>query len=142
MTVTGTVGAAVMNLLVLLLILLGVPTVSPWAVAADVFLTKVMGNTPAGTLIGLIGTLALNIFSAFLILLVLRWSGYDFAIIKGVLTINAFSFVTMGLFMPPLRIAPQVQVGPVTNLVALTVLTITGGLIAGLLRRFHTIYVP
>lgn len=132
-TVAGLIGAAVMNLVMYALLFLGLDVTMPWAIAADVFLTAQLAGTPLGIAIGLVGTVALSIASAALLPLVLVWTGLDFAILKGILATNAFSFVTMGLFMPLLRISPQVQRQPLTNLVALGILTVTGAVMGSVI---------
>ncbi|MBS4020965.1 MAG: hypothetical protein KGZ79_00890 [Dethiobacter sp.] len=138
-TVAGLIGAAVMNVIVFLLLLFGVQTTPPWEIAADVFLAADLINTALGVVIGLVGTVALSITSAVIILLVLKLTGYDFAVLKGILATNAFSFATMGLFMPLLNIAPQVQSNALTNILALGVLTVIGGMMAFVLLRFRTV---
>jgi len=137
-TIAGIIGAAVMDLLMYLLLLFGVKTTSPWLVAADVFLAPGYINTASGVVIGLIGTVALSTAAAVAVYLILKITGYDYAVLKGILTVNAFGFITMGMFMPTLKIAPQVQSQPVTNFMALLVLTITGTAIAMALRIFNT----
>lgn len=137
-TIAGIAGSLVMNLIMYLIILLGIKTTSPWSIAANIFLTQSYVNTPAGIVIGLIGTVALNIASAIIILFVLNRTGYDYAILKGILSINALSFVTMGLFMPLLKISPHVRNQPLTNYLALGVLTITGIIIAVVLKKLGT----
>ncbi|MHB8986873.1 MAG: hypothetical protein ACYC38_13280, partial [Eubacteriales bacterium] len=62
--------------------------------------------------------------------------GYDFAVLKGIIATNAFGFVTMGLFMPLLRIAPQVQSNPVTNLLGFLNLTLMG-IITSLIAKHY-----
>ncbi|HWI54920.1 MAG TPA: hypothetical protein VNT57_04465, partial [Desulfobacteria bacterium] len=91
----------------------------------------------SGVILGLIGTLALNVAGALIVYVIFKITGYDYAIFKGILTLNAFSFVSMGLFMPLLKISPQVQSQPLTNFMALATLTVTGTVVAVVLRKFH-----
>lgn len=136
-TAAGFIGAVVMDVFMYLILLLGVKITSPWYVAADVFLTPKYINTISGVIIGLIGTLALSIAGAVIMYLIFKITGYDYAVLKGVLSVNAFTFVAMGLFMPLLKIAPQIQSQPVTNFLALLALTITGSVMAFVLKKFH-----
>lgn len=136
-TLAGLAGAVVMNLIMYLIVFLGVNTLQPWQIAADVFLTWEQVNTPLGMIIGLIGSLALSIASALLTVFVLEWTGYDFAILKGIITTNSFGFVTMGLFMPLLKITPQIQAEPVTNLLGFVNLTIMGTITSLITKHFN-----
>ena len=136
-TIAGIIGAAVMNVIMYLVLLLGVAVTAPWTIAADVFLAAQLVNTMAGLIIGLIGTVGLSIASAVVILLVLIWTGYDYAVPKGIIATNAFSFMTMGLFMPLLNVSPQVQRQPLTNIAAFVVLTIIGAVMGAALLKFH-----
>lgn len=138
-TLTGIIGALITNTVMYVMILLGLKTATPWQVAADIFLTPSYINTASGVIIGLIGTVSLGITSAFLILLVLRWTGYDYAVLKGIITVNALNFITMGLFMPILKIAPQVQKQPTTLYLALFSLTLAGAVMAFALKKFQRI---
>ncbi len=135
-TVAGFIGAVIMNLFVYLVVLLGVNITFPWQIAADIFLATQYITSILGTILGLIGTLALNIAGAILVYMIFKFTGYDYATLKGVLALNGFSFISMGLFMPLLRIAPQVQNQPLTNIMALVTLTITGAVMGLFLRRF------
>lgn len=136
-TVAGIVGAIIMDVSIYLIRLFGFQVTAPWHVAADVFLTSKYINTTSGVILGLIGTLALNIAGALAIYLLIKITGYDYAVLKGILAINAFSFITMGLFMPMLKIAPQVQIQPFTNFMALLILTLVGIAMAQVLKRFR-----
>ena len=136
-TFAGIIGAVVMDLIMYLVILLGVTTTAPWVIAAYVFLTPGHVYTVSGTIIGLIGTVALNVAAAALTLLLCKLTGFDYAVFKGIITINAFSFITMGLFMPLLNIAPQIRQQPVTNYLALLVLSIIGGIEAYILKKLN-----
>lgn len=135
-TLAGLAGAVTMNIIMYIIIYLGVNTLHPWQIAADVFLTWGQVNTELGMIIGLISTLALSIATALFTVFVLEWTGYDFAVLKGIITTNAFGFVTMGLFMPLLRIAPQVQSNPVTNLLGFLNLTLMG-IITSLIAKHY-----
>lgn len=136
-SVAGFVGALVMDLLMYLISFFEFNVTLPWQIAADVFLTANYINTLSGVILGLIGTVALNTAGALFCFLVFRITGYDYAILKGILTFNAFSFISMGLFMPLLKISPQIQSQPLTNFVALAVLIVTGAVVGVLLRTFH-----
>ena len=135
-TVIGLIGALIMNSVIYVLQILGINVLAPWILAANVFLLPELATTPLGVIIGLIGTVGLSIASAMIILLILNWTGYDYAILKGIVGTNAFSFLTMGLFMPLLNIAPEVRTQPLTNIIALAVLTITGAILGALFKRF------
>ncbi|MBS4030124.1 MAG: hypothetical protein KGZ63_01690 [Clostridiales bacterium] len=137
-TIVGSIGGILLNGIMLLLLQLGIPAPRPWAVAADSFLQAPLVNTVAGTVLGLLSTVALSIATAFLILLVLNYTGDDFAILKGIIVIDAFVFATMGLFMPLLNIYPKFQVMPLTNLVAFTVMTVVGAVMAAVLAWLRT----
>lgn len=138
-TVAGLVGAAVMNMIMFLLLIIGVRTTPPWEIAADVFLAADLINTTLGVVIGLVGTVALSIASAVIILLVFKLTGYDFAVLKGIIATNAFSFAMMGLFMPLLNIAPQIQKDALTNMLALSTLTVIGSVMALVLLKFRAV---
>jgi hypothetical protein len=135
-TVSGLIGALIINIIIYILQILEVNVLAPWLIAAKVFLIPDLATTTLGIIIGLIGTVGLSIASAIIILLILRWTGYDYAILKGIIGINAFSFITMGLFMPLLNIAPEVRSQPLTNIIALTVLALTGAVLGTLLKHF------
>jgi hypothetical protein len=135
-TVSGLIGSFVINITIYILQVLGVNVLSPWLIAANVFLVSDQVTTMLGIVIGLIGTIGLSVASAAIILAILRWTGYDYAILKGIIGINAFSFIMMGLFMPLLNIAPEVRSQPLTNIIALSVLTLTGAILGAILKRF------
>lgn len=136
-TIAGIIGAIIMDAVMYLLILLGVNTAAPWEVAADVFLTPGSINTASGVILGLIGTIALNVVAAALTLFLCKLTGFDHAVLKGIIAINAFGFITIGLFMPLLKIAPQVQQQPLTNYLALLILSIIGGIQAYILKKMN-----
>lgn len=124
-TVSGIIGAIMLNTFVYLLRLFGVKTSTPWDVAADVFLTPTQIPTMSGLFIGLVATMALGVGSAILITLILKAGGPENAWLKGMLAANAVGFGTMAL-MPPLGIAGHVQNEPITNIVALAGLSLFG----------------
>ena len=135
-TVAGLIGAAIMDFLNYLILFAGIPSIPSWYVAADVFLSLDQANSLLGTIIGLIGTLALGIATALLIVVLIKLTGNDYAILKGILTSNAVGFGAMGLFIPLLNITPQLQSQPHTNIIAMVLLTLTGGIIAYILSRY------
>ncbi|MHB9095872.1 MAG: hypothetical protein ACYC21_14495 [Eubacteriales bacterium] len=135
-TVTGIIGSIVIDLIMFLVLLSGVKVTPPWEIAANVFLTTKYLDTASGVILGLIGTIALGIASASLILLILKWTGYDYAVLKGILVTNAFGFLTMGLFMTLLKISPWIKSETVTNYLALIVLTIAGAVMSTILKIY------
>ncbi len=135
-TVTGIIGSIVIDLIMFLVLLSGVKVTPPWKIAANVFLTTEYLDTASGVILGLIGTIALGIASASLILLILKWTGYDYAVLKGILVTNAFGFLTMGLFMTLLKISPWIKSEIVTNYLALIVLTIAGAVMSTILKTY------
>ncbi|MCW3491599.1 hypothetical protein [Dethiobacter alkaliphilus] len=138
-TVFGIIGTVIINALIYALQVMGVNVLAPWLISANVFLEPELAQTTLGIIIGLVGTAGLGIASAAIILLLLHWTGKDYAILKGIVGINAFSFITMGLFMPLLNIAPQVRADPLTNIVALSVLSVAGAIIGALLQQYAEI---
>lgn len=139
-TIAGIIGSIVLNAFVYLLRLLGINTSTPWDVAANVFLAPAQIHTLPGLFIGLIATLALGIGSAILITLLIKVGGPENAWLKGILVSNALGFVTVAL-MPPLGIATHIKDEPVTDIVALTGLSLFGIVTSFLiikLNRFHT----
>lgn len=141
-TVSGVIGDIVMNTLMYLALLSGLPVSAPWEIAADVFLETNLVKSPLGLFLGLTGTIALSIATAILILIVFKLTGSDYSILKGIITANAVGFVTMGLFMPLLRISPHVQSQPLTNLFALLNLSITGAVMGYIIKKFSKSKVP
>ncbi|EEG76034.1 hypothetical protein [Dethiobacter alkaliphilus] len=138
-TVFGIIGTVIINALIYALQVMGVNVLAPWLISANVFLEPELAQTTLGIIIGLVGTGGLGIASAAIILLLLHWTGKDYAILKGIVGINAFSFITMGLFMPLLNIAPQVRADPLTNIVALSVLSVAGAIVGALLQQYAEI---
>ena len=136
-TFAGIIGALVMDVIMYLVILLGVNATAPWVVAAYVFLSPEHVYTVSGTIIGLIGTVALNVAAAALTLLLCRLTGFDYAVFKGIIAVNAFSFITIGLFMHLLNIAPQIRQQPISNYLALLVLSMIGGMDAYILKKLN-----
>jgi len=134
-TVAGIIGAIIMDVVMYLFILLGVNTTAPWVIAADVFLTPDSIYTAPGLILGVVGTVALNVAAAALTLFLCKLTGFDYAVLKGILSTNAFGFVTIGLFMPLLKIAPQVQQQPVTNYLALLILSVIGAIQGYILKK-------
>jgi len=128
----GLAGTLIVDGLTFAALLLGIPTSTPWNIAADVFLVSSIINSPLGLTLGLIGTFFLSTVSAALILLLMRITGSDHPVLKGIAATYVMGFVTLGFFMPLLRIAPWVQWEPVTYLVALFVFTVLGA-VQGLL---------
>jgi len=138
-TILGVAGSVVMNVIMYLALLFGLPVTSPWEIAADIFLTSNLINSPLGIFIGLTGTVALSIVTAVLILTVLNLTGVDYSTLKGIVTANALGFVTMGLFMPLLKISPHVQSEPLTNILALINLSIMGALMGYFIKRLSNL---
>ncbi|MFZ3101023.1 MAG: hypothetical protein WA131_11890 [Desulfitobacteriaceae bacterium] len=135
-TVAGIIGAVLMDFLVYALMILGIPIITPWNIAADVFLKWDVINSDLGLLLGVIGTIALGVTTAILIVLLIKLTGKDFAILKGIVTANAIGFGAMGLFMPLLNIAPQIQSQPLTNLLSVALLTISGATMSYILNKY------
>lgn len=106
-SVGSLIGAGIVNGSSLLFYLLGISPFTAWTVAAEIFLRKSLLYTPVGIIIGLIATVALSFGTAVLTLLIMRWTGKDWAWLKGIIAAHAFSFITVGLFMPLLGIAPS-----------------------------------
>lgn len=131
----GLAGAAAVDGLTLLERVLGVRTRTPWGVAADIFLEPAQAHTAAGTVLGLVATVALSTAVAMLIYGFLRVSGHDYALLKGSMAALAVGFVTMGFFAPLLGIAPQIRGDLVSNYTALVNLTVLGAWQGWLIRR-------
>lgn len=136
-TLAGIIGAAVMTIVMYIISFFGLEIPHPWQVGADVFLTRELVDSPLGVIIGLMSILALSIASAFLIVLILKQTGYDYAILKGIIAANAFGFITIGLFMPLLHISPQLQRQPLTNLIALINLSLIGAIMALIIKQYR-----
>ncbi|MCM1565226.1 MAG: hypothetical protein NC238_04535 [Dehalobacter sp.] len=135
-TVAGIIGTIIMGFLSYILIASGIPLTSPWNIAADVFLSWSQVNSPIGIFLGIVGTMALGIGTTILLVIVIKMTGKDFAILKGVIAANAVGFASMGFFMPLLNIAPQIQSQPLTNLFALIILTIFGMITSFILKKY------
>lgn len=136
-TIAGIIGSIIMDFLVYILIALGIPMTSPWNISADVFLNWSLVNTPIGIFLGIVGTMALGIGTTILLVIVMKMTGKDFAVLKGIIVANAVGFASMGLFMPLLNIAPQIQSQPLTNLFALIILTIFGVTTSFILNKYE-----
>lgn len=134
-TILGVIGSILINTIMYLALLSGLSVTPPWEIAADVFLESNLVNSPLGLLIGLTGTIALSITTAILILIVFNLTGSDYSILKGIVTANALGFVTMGLFMPLLKISPNVQSQPLTNIFALLNLSIIGAVMSYIIKK-------
>ncbi|XCH79157.1 MAG: hypothetical protein WHF31_00305 [Candidatus Dehalobacter alkaniphilus] len=137
-TIAGIIGAIIMDFLSYILIALGIPMTSPWNIAADVFLSWSLINSPIGIFLGIVGTMALGIGTTILLVIVMKMTGKDFAVLKGIIVANTVGFASMGLFMPLLNIAPQIQSQPLTNLFALIILTIFGVIVSFILKKYGT----
>ncbi len=135
-TIAGIIGTIIMDFLSYILIVLGIPMTSPWNIAADVFLSWSQVNSPSGIFLGIVGTTALGLSTAILLVIVMKMTGKDFAVLKGILVANTVGFASMGLFMPLLNIAPQIQSQPLTNLFALIILTIFGVVVSIILKEY------
>lgn len=135
-TISGIIGTVIMDFLAYIVIALGIPITSPWNIAADVFLSWSQVNSPIGMILGIIGTIALGIATAILLVIVLKLTGTDLAILKGVIIASAVGFASMGLFMPLLNIAPQIQFQPLTNLFALLILIVFGVVVSYILKKY------
>lgn len=135
-TIAGVVGAVVVDGLTALARAAGLPIAAPWRIAADVFLTSDLIVTPLGTILGIIGTLALSTATAITILLVLGRTGCDLAWLKGLVCANGFGFLSLGAIMPALDIYPAIQHQALTNLAALVGLSLLGMVQALFLARW------
>lgn len=133
--IAGLTGAAVVDGLTLAERALGVRTRTPWGVAADIFLEPALARTAAGTVLGLVITVALSTAVAMIIYGLLRVTGADYAALKGVMAANAMGFVTLGLLAPILGIAPQIRADLVSNYTALVNLAVLGLWQGWLIRR-------
>ncbi|NLG83833.1 MAG: hypothetical protein GX493_04325 [Firmicutes bacterium] len=134
-TLTGFIGAVVVDGLTFLQRAAGLPTQTPWGVGARVFLRPELARSPGGIVFGLRVSLAMSIAGAFFLALFLRGFGYDHAVLKGVLVLNALGFITLGLFGPLVGIAPLLRGDLVTNFVAVVNLSVLGAVQGGLVRR-------
>lgn len=135
--IAGIIGTAIMDLLAYIIIKIGIPMISPWNIAADVFVIWDLVDSQIGIILGLIGTLALGVGTSILLVFVMKITGKEFAFLKGIVLTNAVGFASMGLFMPLLNIAPQIQLQPLTNLLALIILIVFGITVAYILKRFE-----
>ncbi len=133
----GLAGAAVVNGVTLAERAAGLNTQTPWGVAADIFLVPAKAHTPAGTMLGLIASIVLSAGVAFLIHLFLKWSGMDYAPLKGLITALAIGFITMGFAAPLLKIAPGIRSDLVSNFAAFLNLSLLGLAEGYLVRRLN-----
>jgi hypothetical protein len=101
------IGASVVDGFSLIFHLLGVSPSTAWEIGSEIFLRKNLVHSPSGIILGLVATVALSFGTATLALLILRWTGRDWAWLKGIIAAHAFSFIMVGLFMPLLGIAPS-----------------------------------
>lgn len=133
----GFIGAIVVDGLTYLFLILGVKTSTPWEIAASVFLNPPLIYTLMGTMIGVIGTIALSTATSLLIAWLLSTTGNKHAWLKGLICANALGFINMGLFMRLLNIWPQIRNEPATNFVALFNLSVMGIIVALLLKKWN-----
>lgn len=135
-TFTGVIGGVIVDALTYLYVLIGIPTSTPWQIAADVFLDPPYLHTPSGIALGIIMTLALGIGTAFVVVLALKTTGREYAVLKGVLISNALSFINLGFTLPLLNIWPQIHREPITFYVAMVNLTILGVVLGYLIKKW------
>lgn len=125
-TVAGLAGGVVVNGLTYVQRMSGIRTMTPWGVAAKVFLRPDLAATAAGTILGLIVSMGMSVAAAFLVYLFLRLAGRDYALLKGVLIAESLGFGTLGLFPSLLGIAGELRSSPTTYFVALVNLAALG----------------
>lgn len=135
----GLIGAIVVDGLTYLFLILGIKTSTPWEIAASVFLNTPLIYTLMGTIIGVIGTIALSTATSLLLAWLLSATGDKHAWLKGLITANALGFINLGLFMPLLNIWPQIRNEPATNFVALFILSVMGIILSLLLKKWNKV---
>ncbi len=137
-TFAGAVATLVLNLLTFLARLVGIRTSTPWDVAALLFLNERYLGTGAGFIIGFFGSMALGIATGVVTSVLVKFTGSDYAMLKGVLAAEALGFAGISLFAPILGIAGFLKFEPASNffaLVGLFVFGLTAGYIIKKLQR-------
>lgn len=135
-TFAGTIGIAILDLSTFISRMAGIRTSTPWDVATLVFLNPRYLGTVSGYIVGLSGSLAMGIAIGIITALVIRISGHDYALLKGVLVAEAIGFVTLGFFAPLLGIAAFLKNEPATNIFALVNLFIFGLVVGFVIKRY------
>ncbi|GAW91348.1 hypothetical protein [Calderihabitans maritimus] len=141
-SLAGIIGTLAMDLLSVVATLLKIPHSTAIGVAADIFLVRQLLGTPAAWLIGIAGHLVIGMVGGIFTAYLLRYTGRDYAIFKGILLAWIIGMGTVGFVMPLLKISPQIQREAFTNLFAVVSLAVYGGITAYLIARFGKIFIP
>ena len=114
-TIAGLIGTIVFLTVNYLFKLLGYQFTSTWEATAGIFLSENLVHTTLGNTIGLLGEYAIGASVGIIIAYILKFTGYDYYILKG-LGIGAFYWIaTVGFVGKIINLTPQFADESVTN---------------------------
>lgn len=116
--------------------LLGFNYTPAWHAGANIYLNPDLIQTPAGILIGLTNSLFLGGSLGVLIAIVIRISGKDYYLIKGVGTALMWRMGTFGILAPVAQLTPHMKGEIGTQLLALLNFIIIGSVTSIIVAKY------
>lgn len=138
-SIAGIIATIVFILVNYIFKLLGYQFTSTWEATADIFLSNNLVHTPLGNIIGILGQYVIGASGGIIIAYILKFTGYDYYIIKG-LGIGAVYWVLgVGIIGNIINLTPQFADEPVTNFLIILDLVIYGIISSLIITKYGNI---
>ena len=135
-SIAGIVPTFIMTVYKGLLKLLGFNFISTWETAASILLNEKLINTPVGLIIGFIGQFSLGAIFGVVVAYMLKFTGKDYYLIKGVGAGALCWLSTVGFFMRFLGIQLQGRSDLFTNLLTVIDFVLMGTVSSLVVKKY------
>jgi hypothetical protein len=135
-SIAGLISSGVIMIYSLILDLLGFKFIAIWESAASIILDAKLLHTPIGFLIGLVVHIGLGCACGVMLAYILRFTGKDFYLMKGVGLTAIIWLGSIGFFMRLLRINLNGRGEPFTNLLSIVHFIVFGGVCSTIIAKY------
>lgn len=134
--IAGLISTTVMTVIVWAVRLLGHQFITPWETATHIFLVRRLIHTPIGYLVGFTGNFTLGAIFGVIMAYILRFTGKDFYILKGIGLGAVVWLTSIGFFMHLLSIRIEGRSDPLSNLMAIIEFNIMGIITSYIIQKY------
>jgi hypothetical protein len=135
-TIAGSISTITITLFTWILRLLGFNFISIWETAANIILNKGLIHEPVGYFIGMVAHFTLGAIFGIMLAYMLRLTGKDFYILKGIGLGALFWLGSIGFFMHLLNIQIQGRNSPISNIIVVIEFHIMGIVTSSIIKKY------
>lgn len=138
-TIAGIIATFIFILVNYLFKLLGYQFTSTWEGTAGIFLSNNLVHTTLGKIVGFLGEYAVGASGGITMAYILKFTGYDYSILKGLGMGASFWLVGVGLIGKIINLTPKFADEPVTNFLIILDVIIFGIISALIIVKYGNV---